>query len=115
MYGNENAQARYNRWQKFYTACSELFAYGGGDTWGLPIICSQSLVGRRPRWPESCMYSQKVAGPDPGILHHPPVTDIPKVRIVGVGWARDSVRLVSEFSAPRASSTRGVRGLDSAG
>ncbi|ETS77069.1 hypothetical protein PFICI_10943 [Pestalotiopsis fici W106-1] len=34
-YGAENANTWYNRWQIFYMACSELFAYEGGDTWGV--------------------------------------------------------------------------------
>ncbi|KAI0014910.1 methyltransferase [Xylariomycetidae sp. FL0641] len=34
-YGNENANTWYNRWQIFYMACSELFAYEAGDTWGV--------------------------------------------------------------------------------
>lgn len=31
----ENASMWYNRWKIFYMACSELFAYEGGDTWGV--------------------------------------------------------------------------------
>ncbi|RTE70110.1 hypothetical protein BHE90_015505 [Fusarium euwallaceae] len=34
-YGEDNATTWYNRWQIFYMACSELFAYEGGDTWGV--------------------------------------------------------------------------------
>lgn len=34
-YGEENAATWFNRWQIFYMACSELFAYQGGDTWGV--------------------------------------------------------------------------------
>jgi cyclopropane fatty-acyl-phospholipid synthase-like methyltransferase len=34
-YGEERAGMFYNRWQIFYMACSELFAYQGGDTWGV--------------------------------------------------------------------------------
>ncbi|RDA92278.1 hypothetical protein CP533_5486 [Ophiocordyceps camponoti-saundersi (nom. inval.)] len=34
-YGDEKALTWYNRWLVFYMACSELFAYEGGDTWGL--------------------------------------------------------------------------------
>jgi cyclopropane fatty-acyl-phospholipid synthase-like methyltransferase len=34
-YGEENARTWYSRWQIFYMACSELFAYDGGDTWGV--------------------------------------------------------------------------------
>ena len=34
-YGKENAGVWWNRWQIFYLACAELFAYDGGDTWGV--------------------------------------------------------------------------------
>ncbi|KAI1489074.1 methyltransferase [Biscogniauxia mediterranea] len=34
-YGEEKANTWFNRWQIFYMACSELFAYEGGDTWGV--------------------------------------------------------------------------------
>ncbi|KAI0167037.1 S-adenosyl-L-methionine-dependent methyltransferase [Hypoxylon sp. FL1284] len=34
-YGEEDATMWYNRWQIFYMACSELFAYEDGDTWGV--------------------------------------------------------------------------------
>ncbi|TWU77493.1 hypothetical protein ED733_007140 [Metarhizium rileyi] len=34
-YGEQDALTWYNRWQIFYMACSELFAYEGGDTWGV--------------------------------------------------------------------------------
>lgn len=34
-YGEADASTWYNRWQIFYMACSELFAYEGGDTWGV--------------------------------------------------------------------------------
>ncbi|TDZ29431.1 (S)-coclaurine N-methyltransferase [Colletotrichum trifolii] len=34
-YGAQEAGVWYNRWQVFYMACSELFAYQGGDTWGV--------------------------------------------------------------------------------
>ncbi|KAJ9142627.1 Methyltransferase [Pleurostoma richardsiae] len=34
-YGAENARKWYNRWKIFFMACSELFAYDGGDTWGV--------------------------------------------------------------------------------
>ena len=33
--GKGKASKRYYRWQIFYTACVELFAYEGGDTWGV--------------------------------------------------------------------------------
>ncbi|KAL9031899.1 MAG: hypothetical protein Q9196_000095 [Gyalolechia fulgens] len=34
-YGKELAGVWYQRWQIFYMACAELFAYEGGDTWGV--------------------------------------------------------------------------------
>lgn len=34
-YGEDIAPKWYNRWQIFYLACSELFAFGKGDTWGV--------------------------------------------------------------------------------
>ena len=34
-YGKDNAGTWWNRWQVFYLACSELFNYEGGDTWGV--------------------------------------------------------------------------------
>jgi len=34
-YGKENVAMWYYRWQIFYMACAELFAYQGGDTWGV--------------------------------------------------------------------------------
>jgi cation-transporting P-type ATPase 13A2 len=34
-YGKENAENWLYRWQIFYMACAELFAYEGGDTWGI--------------------------------------------------------------------------------
>ena len=34
-YGKNNATMWYYRWQIFYMACAELFAYDGGDTWGV--------------------------------------------------------------------------------
>ncbi|KAK7967776.1 S-adenosyl-L-methionine-dependent methyltransferase [Apiospora aurea] len=34
-YGKDKATTWWNRWQIFYMACSELFAYEGGDTWGV--------------------------------------------------------------------------------
>jgi len=34
-YGKENAATWFYRWQIFYMACAELFAYEGGDTWGI--------------------------------------------------------------------------------
>ncbi|KAI9750470.1 MAG: hypothetical protein M4579_006460 [Chaenotheca gracillima] len=34
-YGKEGALTWYHRWQIFYMACAELFAYEGGNTWGV--------------------------------------------------------------------------------
>ena len=34
-YGTKDASMWFHRWQIFYMACAELFAYDGGDTWGV--------------------------------------------------------------------------------
>ncbi|KAI9890878.1 MAG: hypothetical protein M1814_003517 [Vezdaea aestivalis] len=34
-YGNEAVLTWYSRWQIFYMACAELFAFDGGDVWGV--------------------------------------------------------------------------------
>lgn len=34
-YGEKNTAMWYYRWQIFYMACAELFAFEGGDTWGV--------------------------------------------------------------------------------
>lgn len=34
-YGEPNASTWFYRWQVFYMACAELFAYEKGDTWGV--------------------------------------------------------------------------------
>jgi cation-transporting P-type ATPase 13A2 len=34
-YGKENTAMWFYRWQIFYMACAELFAWDGGDTWGV--------------------------------------------------------------------------------
>lgn len=34
-YGEDGVVTWWNRWQIFYLACAELFAYEGGDTWGV--------------------------------------------------------------------------------
>ncbi|KAF2669024.1 cyclopropane-fatty-acyl-phospholipid synthase-like protein [Microthyrium microscopicum] len=34
-YGTEGTAKWFYRWQVFYMACAELFAYDGGDTWGV--------------------------------------------------------------------------------
>ncbi|KAI9841930.1 MAG: hypothetical protein M1837_000316 [Sclerophora amabilis] len=42
-YGKENAATWFNRWQIFYLACAELFAYEGGNTWGVSHYLFQKL------------------------------------------------------------------------
>jgi cyclopropane fatty-acyl-phospholipid synthase-like methyltransferase len=44
-YGKESAATWYSRWQVFYLACAELFAFEGGDTWGV----SHYLFGKKDR------------------------------------------------------------------
>lgn len=34
-YGKDKVAMWFNRWHIFYLACAELFAYEGGDTWGV--------------------------------------------------------------------------------
>ena len=34
-YGSKDAAMWFYRWQIFYMACAELFAYNGGDVWGV--------------------------------------------------------------------------------
>lgn len=34
-YGKRNTAMWFYRWQIFYMACAELFAYEKGDTWGV--------------------------------------------------------------------------------
>ena len=34
-YGKANAPMWFYRWQIFYMACAELFAWQGGETWGV--------------------------------------------------------------------------------
>lgn len=34
-YGKDKAEVFFYRWQIFYMACAELFAYEGGDVWGV--------------------------------------------------------------------------------
>jgi len=34
-YGDEKTAMWFYRWQIFYMACAELFAYEGGDIWGV--------------------------------------------------------------------------------
>lgn len=35
MYGKDSAAKWFYRWQIFYMACAELFAFRSGDTWGV--------------------------------------------------------------------------------
>ena len=34
-YGKNSTTMWFYRWQIFYMACAELFAYDGGETWGV--------------------------------------------------------------------------------
>ena len=34
-YGKNSTAMWFYRWQIFYMACAELFAYDGGETWGV--------------------------------------------------------------------------------
>lgn len=43
-YGKENASVWFQRWQIFYMACAELFAYEGGDTWGVSHYLFQKAL-----------------------------------------------------------------------
>ncbi|PHH83534.1 hypothetical protein CDD82_7575 [Ophiocordyceps australis] len=45
-YGSDQAAKWYNRWQIFYMACSELFAYEKGDTWGVAHYLFEKPDGR---------------------------------------------------------------------
>ncbi|PNS15365.1 (S)-coclaurine N-methyltransferase [Sphaceloma murrayae] len=36
-YGKEHTRMWFYRWQVFYAACAELFAYGGGEVWGVGL------------------------------------------------------------------------------
>ncbi len=42
-YGSSNAPMWFHRWQIFYMACAELFAYEGGDTWGVSHYLFEKL------------------------------------------------------------------------
>jgi len=35
IYGKKKAAVWFYQWQVFYIACGELFAWEGGDTWGV--------------------------------------------------------------------------------
>lgn len=43
-YGKEKAETWWNRWQIFYMACAELFAWEGGDTWGVAHLLFEKRV-----------------------------------------------------------------------
>jgi cation-transporting ATPase 13A2 len=43
-YGNQEATKWFYRWQVFYMACAELFAYEGGDTWGVSHYLFEKTV-----------------------------------------------------------------------
>ncbi|KAL8945119.1 MAG: hypothetical protein Q9211_000331 [Gyalolechia sp. 1 TL-2023] len=45
-YGKEHAGVWYQRWQIFYMACAELFAYEGGDTWGVSHYLFEKVLVR---------------------------------------------------------------------
>lgn len=42
-YGEDKAATWFYRWQIFYMACAELFAYDGGNTWGVSHYLFQKL------------------------------------------------------------------------
>ena len=37
-YGEGEVVRWWNRWRVFYMACAELFAWGGGDVWGVTHV-----------------------------------------------------------------------------
>jgi len=45
-YGKEETAKWYYRWQIFYMACAELFAWEGGDTWGVSHYLFEKPVER---------------------------------------------------------------------
>ncbi|KAL8723442.1 MAG: hypothetical protein Q9225_000273 [Loekoesia sp. 1 TL-2023] len=45
-YGKDNTGVWFQRWQVFYMACAELFAYEGGDTWGVSHYLFEKTPGR---------------------------------------------------------------------
>ena len=42
-YGEKSSAMWFYRWQIFYMACAELFAYEGGDTWGVSHYLFQKM------------------------------------------------------------------------
>ena len=46
-YGTRDASMWFYRWQIFYMACAELFAYDGGDTWGVSHYLFEKTATRR--------------------------------------------------------------------
>lgn len=45
-YGEQDVWRWFYRWQVFYLACAELFAFGGGETWGVCHYLFEKPVGR---------------------------------------------------------------------
>ena len=48
-YGKSNTAMWFRRWQIFYMACAELFAYEGGDVWGVSHYLFQKAPERFSR------------------------------------------------------------------
>ncbi|RKF59369.1 coclaurine N-methyltransferase [Golovinomyces cichoracearum] len=48
-YGEKDTAMWYYRWQIFYMACAELFAYEGGDTWGICHYLFEKPQGKQER------------------------------------------------------------------
>ncbi|RKF74258.1 coclaurine N-methyltransferase [Golovinomyces cichoracearum] len=48
-YGEKDTAMWYYRWQIFYMACAELFAYEGGDTWGICHYLFEKPQGTKER------------------------------------------------------------------
>ncbi|RKF83422.1 coclaurine N-methyltransferase [Golovinomyces cichoracearum] len=48
-YGEKDTAMWYYRWQIFYMACAELFAYEGGDTWGICHYLFEKPQGTQER------------------------------------------------------------------
>lgn len=45
-YGKEKAATWFYRWQIFYMACAELFAYEGGEVWGVSHYLFEKPEGK---------------------------------------------------------------------